>query len=142
LIVVDTTVLVYAVGERHRLKEPCQLLVDAIGQGRLSVTTTSEVIQEFVHVRARRRGRQDAAFWGREYATLFSPLLPLTETDLMSGLRLFETFEGLGSFDAVLAAAMERNAHSLISADSAFAAIPGLAFIDPGTPEMEQLLSR
>lgn len=78
MIVLDTTVLVYAVGGDHPLAGPCRRLVDAIGEGRLEATTTAEVIQGFVHVRARRRTRHDAAELGRSYAELLSPLLAVS----------------------------------------------------------------
>lgn len=53
MIVLDTTVLVDV----------------AIAEERIEATTTAEVIQAFVHVRARRRDRGDAAL-GRDYAEL------------------------------------------------------------------------
>ncbi len=59
MILLDTSVLVYAVGGEHPLREPCRRVVNEIGAGRLAATTTVEVIQEFAHVRARRRGRTD-----------------------------------------------------------------------------------
>ena len=55
MIVLDTTVLVYAKGIDHPLRQPCRKLIDLIADGRIEATTTVEVIQEFVHVRARRR---------------------------------------------------------------------------------------
>ncbi|AGL26143.1 hypothetical protein J113_04715 [Mycobacterium tuberculosis CAS/NITR204] len=61
MIVLDTTVLVYAKGAEHPLRDPCRDLVAAIADERIAATTTAEVIQEFVHVRARRRDRSDAA---------------------------------------------------------------------------------
>ena len=74
MIVLDTTVLVYAKGTDHPLREPCRDLIAAIAEERLHATTTTEAIQEFVHVRARRRDRGDAAALGRSYAELLSPL--------------------------------------------------------------------
>ena len=53
MIVLDTTALVYAVGGEHPMREPSRRLVEAIAAGRIEATTTVEVIQEFVHVRAR-----------------------------------------------------------------------------------------
>jgi uncharacterized protein len=78
LIVLDTTVLVYAVGGEHPLREPCRHIVDEIGAGRLAATTTVEVIQEFAHVRARRRGRLDARALALEFVHLLSPLIQPT----------------------------------------------------------------
>ncbi len=122
MIVLDTTVLVYALGSEHPLRAPCRELVAAIADGDLQATTSVEVIQEFVHVRARRRGRQDAAASGRDYAELLSPLLSVTVEHLQQGLALFERSEELGAFDAVLAAAAAASgATALVSADAAFA---------------------
>ena len=74
MIVLDTTVLVYAKGDDHPLRSPARELIEAIADQRIEATTTPEVIQEFVHVRARRRGREDAANLGRDFAELLSPL--------------------------------------------------------------------
>ena len=98
----------------------------------MQASTTAEVIQEFVHVRARRCGRGDAAALGRDYSELLSPLLAVGAEDLAGGLKLFEEFDALGAFDAVLAAAaIGAGASAIVSADSAFAAVPGLAHIVP-----------
>jgi predicted nucleic acid-binding protein len=77
MIVLDTTVFVYAKGADHPLRDPCRELIAAIADERIEATTTAEVIGEFVHVRARRRGRGDAAALGRAYAELLSPLINL-----------------------------------------------------------------
>jgi predicted nucleic acid-binding protein len=140
LIVLDTTVLVYAVGDDHTLREPARSLVQAIEDGTAQATTSVEAIQEFVHVRARRRDRSDAAALGRAYATLLSPLLQPTEGDLEKGLRLVEREERLGPFDAVLAAtAIAAKADALVSADTAFDGIRGLRWVDLAGPDVELL---
>jgi len=141
VIVLDTTVLVYAVGDEHPLKEPSRGLVEAIAENRVEATTTVEVIQEFVHVRARRRGRHDAADRGRELLRLLGPLITPGDAELALGLRLFEEHDGLGMFDAVLAAtAMLSGAEALVSADRAFATVRGLTHLDPAGPEVQQLI--
>ena len=130
MIVLDTTVLVYAVGSEHALRGPAQKLVEAIAAGRVRATTTVEVVQEFLHARARRRGRNDAVSLARDYATLLAPLLVTEPADLDDGLRLFERHERLGAFDAVLAAAVRRvGPEALVSADTAFASVRGLSFL-------------
>ena len=130
MIVVDTTVLVYAVGDRHDLRGPARSLLESAANGRLTATTTPEVIQEFVHVRSRRRERADAAALGEAYADLLSPLLEVGEGDLKEGLRLFERTPALGAFDAVLAAvALRGGARVLVSADRAFASVPDLRHV-------------
>jgi uncharacterized protein len=141
VIVLDTTVLVYALGEEHPLREPCRAIVSAIADGSLEATTTVEVIQEFVHVRARRRDRRDAAQRGRDLLRLLGPLLAPGEAELALGLKLFEELPALGSFDAILAAtAILGGADAVVSADRAFAAVPGLEHLDPAGPQVLQML--
>jgi hypothetical protein len=132
VIVLDTTVLVYAKGAEHPLRNPCRELIAAIAEGAVEATTSAEVIQEFVHVRARRRDRREAAATGRDYAELLSPLLTLTRLHLDRGLALFEQGGGLGAFDAVLAAAAAASgATALVSADTAFSLTDGVTHVVP-----------
>jgi predicted nucleic acid-binding protein len=143
VIVLDTTVLLYALGGEHPLREPSRRLVDAIGAGRVQATTTVEVIQEFVHVRARRVPRRDAGTAGRFFAALLSPLLVVGVETVEDGLRTFEKHASLGAFDAFLAAsAISSKAEALVSADRSFAAVPRLRHVAPGTPAFERLLDR
>jgi predicted nucleic acid-binding protein len=141
MIVLDTTVLVYAKGAAHPLREPCRALVAAIADERIEATTTAEVIQEFVHVRARRRDRSDAAALGRDFAELLSPLLTITHDHLQRGLTLFETTPRLGAFDAVLAAAATKaGAAALVSADTAFADLSDISHVIPDAAAITGLL--
>ena len=131
MIVLDTTVLVYAVGDDHALRDTARAVLAAAAEGDLRATTTPEAIQEFAHVRARRRDRRDASALAASYADLLSPLLEVGEADLREGLRLFERLPSLGAFDAVLAAlALRVGATALVSADRGFAAVRGLTFAD------------
>lgn len=133
---------VYAVGDDHPLADPCRALIGRIGDGRTRATTTVEALQEFVHVRARRRGREDAARLARRFATLLDPLLQLQRTDLDDGLELFTRHEGLGAFDAVLAAASKRaGAVALVSADRAFTELDAVSVLDPGAPGFLELVA-
>jgi hypothetical protein len=142
MIVLDTTVLVYAKGSDHPLRDPCRRLIGAIAEGRLEATTTVEAIQEFVHVRARRRGRADAAALGRDYAALLSPLLSVMHDDLERGLAIYGDSERLGAFDAVLtAAAKAADADALVSADTDFAEVESLVnHVIPDEIGMDALL--
>lgn len=134
MIVLDTTILVYAVGADHPLASPCRDLVAALGAGEVRATTTLEVLQEFAHVRARRRGRRDAADLVRRFAVLLGPPLELQQHDLDRGMELFTAHDGLGAFDCVLAAAAIRSQAAVVSADSAFEQLPGLRHLHPGSP--------
>jgi predicted nucleic acid-binding protein len=140
VIILDTTVLAYAVGEEHPLREPCRRLLAAHASGTIDATTTVEVLQEFAHLRARRRSREDAVNLTRLYVVALGPIVTTT-AELDAGLTLFGQHPELGAFDAVLAAvALSRGAEALVSADRAFASVPELAWIDPATSAIDRLV--
>jgi predicted nucleic acid-binding protein len=141
MIVLDTTVLVYAKGADHPLRASCRELIAAIAEERIEATTSAEVIQEFVHVRARRHDRSDAAALGRDYVELLSPLLNVTGEHVERGLALFETLPRLGAFDSLLAAAAAgAGAVTLVSADTAFADVPEISHVVPDQRGVSSLL--
>jgi predicted nucleic acid-binding protein len=133
LIVFDTTVLVYAVGQDHPLRAPCRDLVAAVADHQLGAMTTVEVVQEFAHLRARRRPRSEAVQDAVGFATLLAPLFRPDRSDLTRGLEIFERHARLDAFDAVLAAVVLGTDHltGIVSADRAFGTVPGLRWIDP-----------
>jgi predicted nucleic acid-binding protein len=142
VILLDTTVLSYTVGAEHPLREPCHRLLQAHGDGRIEATTTIEIVQEFVHVRARRRPRLDAVTLARHYMAAL-PLLVTRAEDLDLGLTLFERYGALGPFDAVLAAVtLNHRAEALVSANQAFGGVPNLPWVDPATPNLDRLIGR
>lgn len=142
MILVDTTVLVYAVGTQHRYREACRALIDAIATGVVQATTTVEVVQEFAHVRARRRGRDDAGRLASAYADLLGPLNVTRDSHLRAGLELWRRHPEVGCFDAVLAAvAVDIGASTVVSADRGFATIEGIDHSVPDDDGMAVLLS-
>ena len=140
MIVVDTAILVYARGGEHPLRSPCRRLLEAHAEGRVVATTTVEVIQEFLHVFARRRDR-DVVIAAATTLTQTFALLTTRVADLDRAFELYVRHPRLGAFDAVLAAvALERAAEALVSPDRAFGDVDGLPWVDPAGPELEALL--
>ena len=143
MIVLDTTMLYYAVVQEHEFREDARRLVAAVEAGRIQATTTVEVLQEFAHVYAKRRSRAEAVRIARQYSEMLSPLLSTDRGHLDAGLRLYERHAELGAFDAVLAAAALANeAQALVSADADFGVVSGLRHVAPGTPAFEELLAQ
>jgi len=141
VIVLDTTVLAYAAGGEHALRQPCRDLVTAAAAGLVRATTTVEVIQEFVHVHSRRRARPTATALGESYVEVLRPLLVVSERTLRAGLTLFAQRERLGAFDSVLAAVALEQGATLVSADRAFAEIGGLDLVVPDDAGVAGLLA-
>jgi hypothetical protein len=61
MIVLDTTVLVYAKGADHPLRDPCRSLIAAVADGAIQATTSIEVIQEAARWRIRPLARRSSA---------------------------------------------------------------------------------
>ena len=132
MLTIDTNVLMYKSGGDHRLKAPCTQILALIAEGQLEATTTPEAIQEFAHIFARRRGRRAAVERATEYAVLLAPLRLSEPEHLEAGLQLWADNEQLGAFDAVLAAvALDTQSATIVSADRAFASVPGITHVFP-----------
>ncbi len=127
----DTTILIYALGDEHQYRDPSRHLLELIRDGEQRASTTIEVIQEFCQVRSRRRPRREAAARALEYAKGLAPLILVEEPELRSGLELFAASAALSPFDAVLAAAALHRGWALASADRTFAEVQRLVHLDP-----------
>lgn len=139
MILLDTSVLVYALGTEHPLRDASRRVVEAAVTVR--VTTALVVIQEFLHVFGLARPRHVAADAARSYAIAFEPLLAPDADDLGLAVELYERHTRLEAFDALLAAtALNREVAALVTADRAFADVPGLRALDPRAPELIELL--
>jgi uncharacterized protein len=140
MILLDTTVLVYAVGTAHALRAPARTLMGAVADGNVRASTTVEVLQEFTHVRARRRDRADAAGLARDFATALTPLTTITADDLLAGLTLFERRHDVGAFDALLLAATQRCGARLVTADRQLVAAAPSHVLDLADPNLASLV--
>jgi uncharacterized protein len=124
VILLDTTCLVYAVGDDHERQASARALMDAALRGTITARTTSQVIMEFAHVRGRRRDRRDAASLARDFSDLLGPLEPTTAPDVSTALTLWQDNPEIGSFDALLlAVAVRIGAEAVVSEDAGLARV-------------------
>jgi uncharacterized protein len=124
VILLDTTCLVYAVGDDHERQASARALMDAALRGTITARTTSQVIMEFAHVRGRRRDRRDAASLARDFSDLLGPLEPTTALDVSTALTLWQDNPEIGSFDALLlAVAVRIGAEAVVSEDAGLARV-------------------
>ncbi|MCY7419279.1 MAG: hypothetical protein LH650_12455, partial [Chloroflexi bacterium] len=63
--------------------------IDAIGDGKVLATTTIEVVQEFLHIHAKRGRRSEATDRAQAYIRLLAPLIVVEPADLEAGICLF-----------------------------------------------------
>lgn len=123
-LLVDTSVLVYAAGGEHPLRRPALALVAGIADGSIRATTTPEVLQEFLHVHARRHSRREALVTCHDFADLLSPLITVDEATIRRAALEFESRPTIGAFDAVLVAlVLEAEDLELVTANGALLAL-------------------
>lgn len=128
----DANVFLYAIGADSPHRGPCRDVLLAVGQGRLDGITSSEVLQEVLHVRSRRVSVADAAGAVRAAAELVAEVLPVSSLDVLEACNLLEEHSDLGARDALHAAVMKNSqVHLLVSVDRDFDVIPDLKRIDP-----------
>lgn len=126
----DSSTLLYAVGEEHPLREPCHRWLTAATEGIVQLEASVEAGQEFLFHRMRRVGRTQAA----------------AEFEALDGFLIWHAFDAqvlrrsaeltlrcpIGGRDAVHAAtALEAGFSEIISADSDFEHVPGLTLRHP-----------
>ncbi len=126
----DTTVLALAAGDDHPLRDACRGLVARSARGETALHISAEAIQELLFDRMRRTGRTVAVEQTRAVreACVVHPV-DLETLDRM--LDLVETTQLRGR-DAVHAAtALVAGFTEIVSTDSDFDGIPGLARVSP-----------
>lgn len=118
-------------------------LVAAVGAGGIAATTSTEVLWESTHVRARRHTRDDAADLTEHFARLSGPLPTVDERELHAGLRFSRGHTRIGPVDAVLlATAMGIGATAIVSAGAASADVPGIRHVVPDEAAIAALPGR
>lgn len=128
----DTLVFVYALGREHPYRDPCRGIVELASAGELGGEASVELVHEFAHVRHRRTGDRSTSAEEARWVGMLCTLHPVELPDLRFALGLFETVDGLGPRDAIHAAtALNRGIDAIVTADTAFDAVPGLERIDP-----------
>jgi predicted nucleic acid-binding protein len=139
---IDTNVFVYAVAEDSPYQAAATETMEALGAGRASAAATSvTVIEELWHqeLRGRIPGLEGAA---ESVFTLLRPVLAVTEEIVAAALDL--KVRGLGANDRIHIATCHANGiDTILTADRAFDAAPGLRRVDPADlPEVRTLLAR
>lgn len=128
----DANVFLYAVGADSPYRAACRSVLEAVGQGKLDGITSSEVLQEILHVRSRRVDVNDAVSAVRAAAELVADVLPVTTEDVLEACSLLESHSGLGAREALHAAVMKNSRIQIVvSVDRDFDAVPDLKRIEP-----------
>jgi predicted nucleic acid-binding protein len=131
-VLLDTNVILYAIGGPHAYAEPCRRVVAMAGEGRLRPEAPADIVQEILHHRTRRLGdRQQAAADARAAAKLCR-LHGVLPQDALEAIELFAGSSRLSARDAVfVAVAARHDLQEIVSTDTDFDGLERLRRVDP-----------
>ncbi|MBN2493659.1 MAG: type II toxin-antitoxin system VapC family toxin [Deltaproteobacteria bacterium] len=131
-VFLDSNVFIYAIGSKHPLREPCQSTLKKVADGSLKATTSTEVVQEVIHVLRRRDRHDEAIRLASAILDLFPDLLPVTREVMLRSVATLRDKPGLSTRDSIHAATMlAHGLTTIVSADRHFDSLDGLSRIDP-----------
>ena len=120
-VFLDANVFLYAIGGFGPHCEPCCSVFAAVAGGKIDGVTSTEVLQEVLHVRARRADLTDAASAVRSAAALVTEVLPVALADILTACQMLDAHPKVGARDAVHAAVMSNaGIATIVSVDKDF----------------------
>jgi uncharacterized protein len=126
-VFLDANVFLYATGAEHPLREPAQQIVWRVAAGDLVATTSTEVVQEVLHIFQRRGRGEEGIQLGRRAARMFPDMLSVTRADILRACDLLEQYPQIRVRDAIHAATLLNNGlGTILSADAHFDDIAGV----------------
>ena len=128
----DTNVVVYAIGGPHPYMEPCRRLLQDIAQGSNDYAIDVELLQEVLHIYSYRARRREAIHVFDRLIRVFPHPLPVREEEVKQARELLDRYERLSPRDAIHAAVVQaHDLEGIITTDRTFREIRGLAVFDP-----------
>ncbi|MBI2862593.1 MAG: type II toxin-antitoxin system VapC family toxin [Chloroflexi bacterium] len=128
----DTNVIIYAVGKPHPLKDACARLLREVAAGNTDYNVDAELLQEILYVYLARGERQLGLATFDDLLVLFPAPIPIGR-DVMSAARhLLGRYPSLSPRDAVHAAAAQTHGfEGIVSSDLVFDRLEEVARFDP-----------
>jgi len=126
----DTNILMFAVGRPHPHKPVCQQILARAREFELAV----EALQEMLFVYSRRGQRTEGLLFVQDMRVLFPLVLPTTASVLDIACNLMRSHDFLKPRDALHAAhVFDRALTGIVSDDAVFDRIPGLQRFSPNS---------
>jgi predicted nucleic acid-binding protein len=131
-VFLDTNVFLYAIGGESPHRDSCRNLLAAVGKGDVDAVTSSEILQEVLHIRTRRVDLADGIQAARSAASMVAEVLAVTGNDVLAACKVLEKHPQISARDALHVAVMKANQlHTLISVDKDFDPIRDIKRVDP-----------
>lgn len=128
----DTNVIVYAVGRPHRYKQPCARLLEDVADGSMGYTIDTELLQEILYLYSSRGERRLGLSTRNDLLLMFPDPLPITREEIVLANELLTKYPDLLPRDAIHAAVVRTNhLEGIVSADKVFDIVDNISRFDP-----------
>lgn len=128
---IDTNVIVYAVGSVHPLKQASDRILSDIAAGTLAANLDVETLQEVLHLYSSRGERKKGFRTIEHLLMLFPNPFPIGREEIEKARDLMMEHSFLGARDGIHAAVVQaHDLEGIITADKVFDRIKGLKRFD------------
>lgn len=118
---VDTNIIMYAVGKPHALKGPCKNVLQKVVHGLISANIDVEVLQELLYVYDSRGERKKGLNMVKENLILFPHPFAIGKNEIVKARDLMTKYRALTTRDAIhCAVVINSNLEGMISTDKDF----------------------
>lgn len=140
-VFLDANIFLYAAGGDSPHRAPSIAVLRAVAEERLEGLTSTEVLQEILHVVTRRQGVVAACTAVQHVMGLVPLVLAVERADIIKASELLTLYPQVSVRDAVHAAtAIRAGIYDVVSVDRHFDVIAGVRRIDPGDADAVQAL--
>jgi predicted nucleic acid-binding protein len=132
MILIDTNVVIYAVGRSHYYRESCTNILEVVARGSQDYTIDTELLQEVLHVFNRRGQRDFGLAYCDRLLTLFPDPIAITRDEISLARQLMAMYSHLAARDAIHAAVVQvHRLEGIVSADRVYDGVKELRRFDP-----------
>lgn len=129
---VDTNIIMYAVGKTHTLKEPCKELLRKVVNSEISANIDVEVLQELLYVYDSRGERKRGLRIISEMMVLFPNPFAIGKNEIVKAKDLMKKYSTLTTRDAIhCAVTINLNLEGIISTDKGLDAVKEIHRLNP-----------
>lgn len=116
---IDTNIIMYALGKPHPLRDPCRELLNKVAREEVEANVDTEVIQELLYVYSSRGEREKGLKVVKEMLVLFPTPFPIRWEEVAQAKELMKKYKALVARDAIhCATALTCGLEGIFSLDS------------------------
>ena len=129
----DTNVVMYAIGGPHQYKEACQRLLQDVAAGNTTYNIDVELLQEILYVYSYRGERRHALEVVDLLLRVFPDPLPIGREELIAARNVLERHPNLSPRDAIhLGVALTHGLEGIVTTDRSMSQSSEVNFFEPG----------